>query len=144
MSLCYYDTTATAVLSTYLNTGLMTKQHPGAGARCQRMVQLHSLDLVSRHFEFSLCKMNISCIIRCSRMALQQETSNCFFLLLPSSRSPSICLLLLLLSFLHLSLFFVPSFVRSLNADYAKMCQKEKRGQERAKNLHGAKQVRGD
>lgn len=57
-------------------------------------------------------------------MALQQETSDCSFLLLPSSRSPSICLLLLLLSSLHLPLF-VPSFVQSLNADDAKMCQKD-------------------
>lgn len=65
-------------------------------------------------------------------MALQQETratalSSSFHL----PRSPSICLLLLLLSSLHLSLFFVPSFVQSLNADDAKICQKEEEGRER-------------
>lgn len=62
--------------------------------------------------EPQLCKMNISCIISLSRMALQQETR----LLFPPS-----------VSSLHLSRFcalFCPNF----DAGGAKMCQNERRG----------------
>lgn len=70
-------------------------------------------------------------------MALQQETratalsSSSHLLALPPSVSYSSCLRLsICLS------YFVPSFVQSLNAVHAKICQKEEEGQEGEKNLY--------
>lgn len=114
----------------------MTKQDPGSRSQALEDGPETQLRFSVREPQLSLCKMNISCIIRWSRMALQQETratalsSSSHLLALPPSVSYSSCFRL------SICLFFVPSFVQSLNANDAKICQKEEEGQERENDLY--------
>lgn len=106
------------------------------GSRSQALEDGPEIQLRFSVREPQLCKMNIGCIIRWSRMALQQETratalsSSSHLLALPPSVFYSSCFRL------SICLFFVPSFVQSLNVDDAKICQKEEEGQEKEKNLY--------
>ncbi len=112
----------------------MTKQDRGSRSREDEPEIQLSFSVREPHL--SLCKMNISCIIRWSRMALQQETratalsSSSHLLALPPSVSYSSCFRLSICLF-----FFVPSFVQTLNADVAKTCQRGGRTRGREESI---------
>lgn len=121
----------------------MTKQDPGcriqtAGSRRYKKGLRCSLGLVSGEPQLSLCKMNISCIIRWSRMALQQETratafsSSSHLLALPPSVSYSSCFRLSICLFFFLCPLLSKVWMRVM----PKCDKKKEKGQEREKNLY--------
>ena len=101
----------------------------------------YSLGLVSGEPQLSLCKMNISCIIRWSRMALQQETrttalsSSSHLLGLPPSVSYSSCFRL------SICLFFCALFCPKFECIRCQEMSKrgERTGKRRRKSIRRGK-----